>query len=210
LAARSRVAKTLGDLADQGLIDVVTDRVQKTHPKTGDRYWDTEILVRPAASPDLDYGKIADFGEYKERKAYTYQEPCPECGEVHSRTRRTFCNGCGAETDAPRIMPVQARQDVAAEPDDPPESAMTKNVMAKDGPAPSVSGPINYYSTKNVMAQELDTDVVHTEHARANDSPSTCMGGCGAFLPPDRVMLCEACEAWSHERADRQREGMAS
>ncbi len=158
LAARSRVAKTLGDLADQGLIDVVTDRVQKTHPKTGDRYWDTEILVRPAASPDLDYGKIADFGEYKERKSYTYQEPCPECGEVHSRTRRTFCNGCGAETDAPRIIPVQARQDVAAEPDDPPESAMRKNVLAKDGPPPSVPGPINSLSTNNVMAPPLDFD----------------------------------------------------
>lgn len=103
LARRETVKRTIQELSDAGALDVVMMPTVRTHTN-GDRYPDTAILVRPDDLPGALIN-LANYRREKTRKPYTRQEPCSHCGEVHSRTRVDYCDGCGGET-ARKHIPV--------------------------------------------------------------------------------------------------------
>lgn len=169
IVARSAVIPILEDAQERGLLRMETRAVRRQH-KNGTYYKDREILVDLPDTLHAFVAPIADYApaEAAKRKKYTLQEPCQSCGEVHSRTRRTFCNGCGSEYEPDRLLPIPEHQDpdafVAG------ESASTKNVEVEFDDEEGVSpvGPVNYLSTKNV---EVDSSGASTKNVDPNESP---------------------------------------
>ena len=99
IARRDTVKNTLRALSGLGGVPVGLTPVTR-ELSSGDRYVDTDITVRveDVANPTAAIVSLADFKREKVRKPYTRQEPCPECGEIHTRTRTTTttCDGCGS------------------------------------------------------------------------------------------------------------------
>jgi hypothetical protein len=168
IVARSAVIPILEDAQERGLLRMETRAVRRQH-KNGTFYRDREILID---LPDTLHAFVAPIANYAppevaKRKRYTFQEPCPSCGEVHSRTRQTICDGCGTIVDI-RILPVPESQDpdafVAG------DSASTKNVEVEFDDEEDVSpdAPLNYLSTKNV---EVDSSGASTKNVDPNESP---------------------------------------
>jgi len=169
IVARSAVIPILQQAADLKLIKMETRAVRRQH-KNGTYYKDREILID---LPDTLHAFVAPIAHYAppeviKRKKYTFQEPCPSCGEVHSRTRQTICDGCGTIVDI-RILPVPESQDpdafVAG------DSASTKNVEVEfdDEEGVSPDGPLNYLSTKNV---EVDSSGASRKNVEPDDDPT--------------------------------------
>ena len=155
IVARSTVVSIAQKAAKLGFVNVETVKERKRHA-SGAWYWDTELLVTPAASLGAFLQPMATHvpTDLEPRKPYTVQKPCPHCNEVHSRTRTTVCNGCDKPTDI-EILPIPIAQDPNASEAD--RAAMTKNLMARSRfGRPSR----NSLSTKNVMAdgREVDPD----------------------------------------------------
>lgn len=159
IVARSNVVSIAQKAAELGFVNVETVKERKRH-SSGDWYWDTELLVTPAASLGVFLQPMATYvpAELEPRKPYTIQEPCPHCKQVHSRTRTTVCNGCDKPIDV-EILPISPAQDPNASEAD--RAAMTKNLMARPRFGPPPDRPSrNSLSTKIVMAdgREVDRD----------------------------------------------------
>ena len=159
IVARSTVVSIAEKAADLGFVNIETVKEVKRHA-SGAWYWDTELLVTPAASLGAFLQTMATYvpAELEPRKPYTVQEPCPRCKQVHSRTRTTVCNGCGEPTDI-EILPIPIAQDPNASEAD--RAAMTKNLMARPRFGSPPDRPSrNSLSTKNLMAdgREVDPD----------------------------------------------------
>ena len=166
LASRQTVKGTLQklDCLDMKLMPVV-----RTH-KSGDRYNDTEILIR-VTDPVEAIVDLAEYRSEKSRKQYTRQEPCPHCGEIHALTVRKFCGtpddpGCNQQVGPDRVVPVPPASRPIDDLDDAqvarlddavtaPELASTKNVEASsDGVTSSNNHILTTTFTKKVEAED--------------------------------------------------------
>ncbi len=179
LTDRKRVKGILTGLEGPArVMTIEAAETTKTHRATGDRYKDTDLLVTLADDISTDLTRLVAHAIPKTpRKPYTWQEPCQSCGEVHGRTRWTYCDGCGAEYEPPRRLPVPELRlvdDVAAEPDTLAASAFPKNGKAKDDTLSPVPPPTTYLFPKNGEALSISMPA---------DSKG---GGMGSKMPPVR------------------------
>jgi hypothetical protein len=160
IVARSAVIPILQDAEARGLLRMETRDVRRRH-KNGTHYKDREILIDLPDTLGEFVKPLARYvpAEATRRKRYTFQQPCQSCGEVHARTRKTFCDGCGSEYEADRHLPIVAS-----------ESASTKNVEVdsedKDNVPPA--SPPTYMGTIFV---EADSSVASTKNVQAGEPP---------------------------------------
>jgi hypothetical protein len=163
IVARSAVIPILEDAQARGLLRMETRDVRRQH-KSGTFYKDREILIDLPDTLNAFVTPIARYlpAEEVKRKRYTFQEPCQSCGEVHARTRKTFCGGCGSEYEADRHLPIVA--------DESSESTSTKNVEVdyedKDSVPPAA--PPTYMGTIFV---EADSSVASTKIVNPDAPP---------------------------------------
>lgn len=178
ITKRSNVKPIINALREAEILTIDLEGT-KRQASTGDTYADIDFVV-DLDDPVAAIVRLSDYRREKTRAPYTRQEPCRHCGEVHSRTRRTYCDGCGMETEKPQVLPVPAannpdatptqRERLAertADPDAPrevidfdtgevisTESGSTKKVEADTNVNASSSPlPVNYSSTNFVEAE---------------------------------------------------------
>lgn len=217
ITKRSNVKPIITKLRDAGILAVRLEPTTRKHA-SGDSYADTDFVVE-IDDPVNAIILLADYRGQKQRKPYTRQEPCSQCDEVHSRTRRTFCNGCGAENAPPQIIPIPVaqRDDLTDEQRDdldartltpaataegvdpetgeivPKESGSTKKVEATTAglsPSPFPSSS-NYSSTKKVEADSVPAGLWDAPPADDEpDAPNACLD-CGE--PTPNVYRCDHC-----------------
>lgn len=194
IVARSNVVSIAEKAAELGFVNLETVKERKQH-KSGSWYWDTELLVTPPASfaeflqPMATYEPV----DVTPRKPYTHQEPCPSCGEIHSRTRQTICNGCGSITKL-ETFPVPLGQNPDATEAD--RVAMTKNLMAKPPPVSSPDPPSRTsVSTKNVMAIPVESDGTAPTKNVEPDPPGIYSQVPSDDGAPNALNLCVDCRA---------------
>jgi hypothetical protein len=218
ITKRSDVRPVILKLRDAGILPVEIEATTRKHA-TGDTYADTDFAVdiEDAVAAIV---KLADYRAEKQRKAYTRQEPCIHCGEIHARrvvtTSKTYCEGCGsqvAEDETSRIIPVPAANDPDATDDQRDDlkrrTASTNFVEAETDVYSSPSPPPSTYSsTKKVEATTATLITDPGPPAKAPpDSASTKfverLGdgtlwpagdfnacACGAPIPPGRKWTC--------------------
>ncbi len=174
IVARSAVIPILEDAQARGLLRMETRDVRRQH-KSGTFYKDREILVDLPDTLSAFVTPIARYlpAEAAKRKRYTFQEPCQSCGEVHSRTRKTFCDGCGSEYEADRHLPIVAS-----------ESASPKivEVDSEDEVSVSPAAPTSYLATKIV---EADSFVASTIFVHPDEPPGRPAPPPDSDAPPD-------------------------
>jgi hypothetical protein len=154
ITKRSDVKPILTKLQEAGILNVTTEPT--TRKLGGDTYADTDFVAK-IDDPVEAIIQLADYRAEKQRKVYTRQEPCPHCKEVHSRTRRTYCDGCGKETARPEHIPVPLaqREDITDE--------QRRDLDERTAAAGSVAEIVDY-STGEILSDETgSTNFVEAE-----------------------------------------------
>lgn len=148
---RAAVANIIKQAQEQGILRVGMINLVPTMKQIrgGRPFKDTEIQVTPPASIAEFLSSAATYApaEHQPRKGYTRQVPCEHCGEVHSRTQMTVCNGCGSIVgekilEVPVVPEDQLDDQIAAV-----ESTSTKYVEVRISPSLPAPAPRNYSST---------------------------------------------------------------
>jgi len=108
LMTRGTVKRLLEEMRDtHQVLDFKSVDVRKTRAANGLPYYDTEFLVTPAPSLAEALRPLAWFAPATpSTRTYRRQEPCPSCGQIHSRT--IVCDGCGAPV---KHLPLPPEQD---------------------------------------------------------------------------------------------------
>jgi hypothetical protein len=137
-----------------------TRDVRRRH-KNGTHYKDREILIDLPDTLGAFVTPIARYvpAEATKRKRYTFQPPCQSCGEVHSRTRKIFCDGCGSEYEPDRRLPIVAEEST---------SPKIVEVDSEDKVSPHTVPPPTYMGTKIV---EVDSSATSTIFVQAGEPP---------------------------------------
>lgn len=177
---RAAVASIIRQAKEQGIFRVDLVKVKK-QINGEPAFWDTEIEVIPPTSLADFLSSVATYApaEHQLRKTYTRQAPCEHCGEVHSRTQTTVCNGCGVIVGVKILEVPTAPEDELDDQIAAVESTSTKNVMVKRTPPPPASAPRNYLSTKNVEVGEPPIDSTPDPTSTKNVVPPPLPG----YLP---------------------------
>lgn len=165
-------------MQEAGILNMTTEPTTRKHG-SGDTYADTDFVAR-IEDPVEAIVQLADYRAEKQRKPYTRQEPCPHCKEVHSRTRRTYCDGCGKETARPEHIPVPPaqREDIT----DEQRRDLDERTAASGNMAEVVD-----YSTGEIMSGETgSTNFVEAE-------PET---------QPDAMLESMPVDMWKQSTAD--------
>jgi hypothetical protein len=114
---RKSAKSIIASFAEEGVIQAELKPVRRVKPG---RSWDGWDVVINIDDPIRALDRIAQWVSPAERKKRAANKPvmesvpCASCGEVHSRTQVTMCNGCGAETAPPKVLPPK-RVEVSAE-----------------------------------------------------------------------------------------------
>jgi hypothetical protein len=137
--ARSATKRVMTDLIEAGI--VTAQAAPKRIERDGDLdYTATVWHVEKAPSLAAHLAPAVAFTP----QAPTARKPrttmaCLHCGEVHSRTRRTYCNGCGAETEPAQIIPTEEPVDT----DDQDTRDRVEKISTRETVTPRVSVPSN-------------------------------------------------------------------
>ncbi len=174
---RAAVASIVRQAKEQGIFRVDLVKIKK-QINGEPSFWDTEIEVMPPTSLADFLSSVATYAptERQPRKPYTRQAPCEHCGEVHSRTQTTICNGCGVIVGEKILEVSVAPEDELDDQVAAGESTSTKNVMVKRTVSFPASAPRNSLSTKNVMVGESPIDSTPDPAPTKNVMPPTSPG----------------------------------